>query len=78
MTATAENGWELSVTRYITARPEKVWDVMADRIDEWWWFQAWRAVFDQLERRPGGASTCTMYGPEGEVHPHPANRFGMG
>ena len=71
MTATQENGWELSVTRHIAAPPEKVWVVMANRIDEWWCPKPWRAEFDKLERRAGGASTCTMYGPDGEVHPHP-------
>ena len=71
MTATLENGWELSVTRFIAVPPEKVWDVMANRIEEWWCPKPWRAEFDRLERRAGGASNCTMYGPDGEVHPHP-------
>ena len=71
MTATAENGWELSVTRLIAAPPEKVWDVMTNRINEWWCPAPWRAEFDTLERRAGGVSNCTMYGPDGEVHPHP-------
>ena len=71
MTATAENGWELSVTRLINAPPVKVWDIMTNRINEWWCPTPWRAEFDNLERRAGGASSCTMYGPDGEVHPHP-------
>ncbi|MEK6636746.1 MAG: SRPBCC domain-containing protein [Pseudomonadota bacterium] len=71
MTATAENGWELSVTRFVNAPPAKVWDVMANHIEEWWCPKPWRAEFDRLERRAGGASNCTMYGPDGEVHPHP-------
>jgi uncharacterized protein YndB with AHSA1/START domain len=62
---------ELSVTRFIDAPPETVWDTMANRMEEWWCPRPWRAEFDRLERRPGGASNCTMYGPEGEVHPHP-------
>ena len=62
---------ELSVTRTIDAPPAKVWDVMTDRIEEWWCPKPWRAEFETLERRAGGASTCTMYGPKGEVHPHP-------
>ena len=44
---------------------------MAGRMEEWWCPKPWRAVFDQLEQRAGGASNCTMYGPDGEVHPHP-------
>jgi uncharacterized protein YndB with AHSA1/START domain len=62
---------ELSVTRFIAATPARVWDVMANHIEEWWCPKPWRAVFEKLERRPGGASTCTMFGPDGEVHPHP-------
>lgn len=71
MTVTKENGWELSITRHITASPEKVWDIMTNRIEEWWCPKPWRAEFDGLERHAGGASNCTMYGPGGEVHPHP-------
>ncbi len=62
---------QLSVTRFIAAPPEKVWDIMTNRIDEWWCPKPWRAEFNGLERRAGGASSCTMYGPDGEVHPHP-------
>jgi uncharacterized protein YndB with AHSA1/START domain len=71
MTATVENGWELSITRDIAAPPDKVWDIMTNRIEEWWCPKPWYAKFDKLERRAGGASMCTMYGPDGEVHPHP-------
>ncbi len=62
---------ELSVTRFIAAPPAKVWDVMTNRIEEWWCPVPWRAEFRPLERRVGGVSQCTMYGPDGEVHPHP-------
>lgn len=61
---------ELRVTRFIDAAPAEVWDVMANRIEEWWCPKPWRAEFDGLERRPGGNGGCTMYGPAGEVHPH--------
>jgi uncharacterized protein YndB with AHSA1/START domain len=71
MTATTENGWELSVTRHIAAPPEKVWDVMTNHMEEWWCPRPWRAEVDRLERRAGGISNITMYGPDGEVHPHP-------
>lgn len=33
MTATAENGWELSITRHIVASPAQVWDIMTNRIE---------------------------------------------
>lgn len=62
---------ELSVTRLITAPPAAVWDVMTNRIEEWWCPRPWRAEFADLGRRAGGVSDCTMYGPDGEVHPHP-------
>lgn len=62
---------DLTVTRVIDAPPAKVWDVMANRIEEWWCPRPWRAEFEKLERRAGGHSHCTMYGPDGEVHPHP-------
>ena len=62
---------ELSIERHIAALPAKVWDVMTNRIEEWWCPKPWRAEFAELDRNPGGASNCTMYGPDGEVHPHP-------
>lgn len=62
---------DLTITRLIDAPPARVWDVMANRIDEWWCPKPWRAEFDTLERRAGGQSMCTMYGPDGEVHPNP-------
>jgi uncharacterized protein YndB with AHSA1/START domain len=61
---------ELTITRYIDAAPDKVWDVMANRKAEWWCPKPWRAEFDVDEQRPGGASDVVMYGPDGEVHPH--------
>jgi uncharacterized protein YndB with AHSA1/START domain len=61
---------ELSITRFIDAAPEAVWDVLANRQEEWWCPKPWRAVFDVQEKRPGGRSDVTMYGPAGEVHPH--------
>ncbi len=71
MNPTQENGWALGVTRFIAAAPEKVWDVMTNRMEEWWCPKPWRAKIDILERCAGGAWYTTMYGPDGEVHPHP-------
>ena len=51
---------ELTISRHIDASPDKVWDVMANRIEEWWCPKPWRAEFDKLERRPGGAGNYTM------------------
>jgi len=60
---------ELSITRLIDAPPEKVWDVMVSRQEEWWCPKPWRAEIDQVERRPGGRCNMTFYGPEGEAMP---------
>ncbi len=61
---------DLSVTRYIAAPPEKVWDVMANRAGEWWCPVPWRADVSGWDRRTGGSASTTMYGPDGEVSPH--------
>jgi uncharacterized protein YndB with AHSA1/START domain len=60
---------ELSVTRLIDARPEKVWDVMVNRQEEWWCPKPWQAKVDRQERRAGGACDMTFYGPDGESEP---------
>lgn len=62
---------ELSITRFIAAPPAKVWDVMTNRIEEWWCPRPWRAEFDNLSRQAGGSANCTMYGPDGEIQMHP-------
>ena len=60
---------ELSVTRFIAAAPEKVWDVMANRQEEWWCPRPWSIEMIAQERRPGGRSAMIMRGPEGEEMP---------
>lgn len=60
---------ELSVTRYIDAPPEKVWDVMVNRQEEWWCPVPWRAEIDCAERRAGGRCEMTFHGPDGEKMP---------
>lgn len=62
--------FELSITRFIAAPPEKVWDVLANRQEEWWCPKPWRAEVVVQERRAGGRGSVTMYGPDGEVAPH--------
>ena len=59
----------LSVTRYIAASPAIVWDVLANRQEEWWCPLPWRVEIDEQDRRPGGRCAMTMYGPDGEVMP---------
>ena len=60
---------ELSVTCVIDAPPAKVWDVLANRQEEWWCPAPWRVEITQQERRAGGRSQMTMFGPDGEVMP---------
>ena len=60
---------ELSLTRYIDAPPETVWDVMVNRQEEWWCPVPWRAKIDLQDRRAGGRCEMTFYGPDGEVMP---------
>jgi len=60
---------ELSVTRYIAAKPDKVWSIMVDRTEEWWCPKPWRAEIDAQDRRPLGVCNMTFYGPDGEVSP---------
>ncbi|MEO0062800.1 MAG: hypothetical protein RLZZ08_1360 [Pseudomonadota bacterium] len=61
---------ELSITTFIDAPPETVWQIMAYRQEEWWCPRPWRAVFDVQERRAGGRCDVTMHGPDGEQHRH--------
>jgi uncharacterized protein YndB with AHSA1/START domain len=63
----AEN--ELAITRFIAAPPEKVWQVMTERQEEWWCPVPWQARIDRQDRRPGGNCDMTFYGPDGEKMP---------
>ena len=65
----AEPSHELCVTLLIAAPVEKVWEVMAERQDEWWCPAPWRAEVEEQDRRAGGVCRMTMYGPDGEVAP---------
>jgi uncharacterized protein YndB with AHSA1/START domain len=63
MTATAENGWQLSVTRHIPAPPAKVWQIMTEHITEYWCPKPWTSEFTHLEWRAGGRKSGMMRGP---------------
>lgn len=67
MPADADNGFELSITRYIAARPERVWDIMVNRITEWWCPRPWRTEIIEQDWRAGGRCALMMYGPDGET-----------
>lgn len=59
--------YELSVTRYIAARPDMVWHVMTYRQEEWWCPKPWYAKVDFQDRRAGGRCEMTFHGPDGET-----------
>ena len=63
--------YELSVTRLIDAAPDKVWEVMTQRTNEWWCPKPWRAEVDWGSRAPGGRTHTVMHGPNGERNQHP-------
>lgn len=60
---------ELSISRYIAASPEKVWDVLTNRQEEWWCPKPWYITIIEQDRRPGGRSAMMMHGPDGEEVP---------
>lgn len=60
---------ELSVTRFIAAPPETVWQVMTERMTEWWCPKPWTTEIIALDRRPGGRAAFVMRGPDGEEEP---------
>ena len=62
---------ELTITRYIEAAPELVWQVMTERMEEWWCPLPWRAEVVRLDRYPGGTSMVRMHGPDGKINEHP-------
>ena len=60
---------ELTITTWIDAPVEKVWDVMAHRQAEWFCPAPWRAEIVEQDKRPGGRSAMLFRGPDGEEMP---------
>lgn len=60
---------QLSVSILIDADPAAVWQVMTDRMTEWWCPKPWTMTIDEMELKTGGRCAMTMHGPEGETHP---------
>lgn len=61
---------ELSIERHIAAPPAVVWQIMTERLAEWWCPKPWITEIRRLEWRAGGPAEMTMRGPgEGEVSP---------
>lgn len=69
MTETS-NPRELSVSIWIDAKPETVWQVMTERMTEWWCPKPWTVTIDEQDFRAGGRCAMTMHGPEGEIMPN--------
>lgn len=69
MTPTQENGYELSVSTFIDAPPALVWDVMIERMTEWWCPKPWTTEIIEHDRRPMGRAKMVMRGPDGEEQP---------
>lgn len=65
-----ESPRELSVSTYIDAKPETVWQVMTERMAEWWCPKPWTVTIDEQDFRTGGRCAMTMHGPEGETMPN--------
>jgi uncharacterized protein YndB with AHSA1/START domain len=59
--------YELSVERHIDAPPSRLWQIMTDRITEWWCPKPWTTTIEKLEWRLGGAFRLIMRGPNGEA-----------
>lgn len=60
---------ELSVTRYIAAKPDVVWHAMTERQTEWWCPKPWTIEIIEQDRRAGGRDAMIMHGPDGEKMP---------
>ncbi|WP_033074645.1 SRPBCC domain-containing protein [Sphingopyxis sp. MWB1] len=60
---------QLSISIHIDATPEKVWEVMTQRMTEWWCPKPWSVTLDDIDLRTGGRCAMTMHGPNGETMP---------
>ncbi|MBV1788522.1 SRPBCC domain-containing protein [Marinobacterium sp. D7] len=63
---TLDDVYELSVTHYIDAPPDKVWRVLTERLQDWWCPKPWRTVVNAIDWRAGGVFDTKMIGPEGQ------------
>ena len=70
MESTSTDALELSVARYIDAPPARVWQIMTERLTEWWCPKPWMVEVIEQDWRPGGRSAMIMLGPNGEEMPH--------
>lgn len=61
---------ELMVERLIDAPPSALWRAYTEHLSEWFCPKPWRAEVVEMDLRPGGRASITMYGPNGEVVPN--------
>ncbi|BAK68284.1 hypothetical protein SLG_36090 [Sphingobium sp. SYK-6] len=59
----------LSVSTYIAAPPERVWQILTQRQEEWWCPAPWTIEIVEQDWRPGGRCAMIMRGPDGEEIP---------
>ncbi|MBN8831655.1 MAG: SRPBCC domain-containing protein [Sphingomonadales bacterium] len=59
----------LSVSTYIDAPPQKVWEILTARQEEWWCPKPRRVEIVEQDWRPGGRAAMIMHGPNGEQMP---------
>lgn len=57
--------FELAIERTIAARPETVFRVWTERLEEWWAPKPWTTRLIAQDLRPGGRSAMVMTGPDG-------------
>jgi len=56
---------ELCVTCFIAAKPERVWDIMTNRLIEYWCPKPWQTEIIELDWQAGGRCAMVMRGPDG-------------
>ncbi|WP_449253044.1 SRPBCC family protein [Brevundimonas naejangsanensis] len=60
--------YELAVSRFIKAPPQRVWRAWTRHGTEWFTPRPWRTVSVDHDLRPGGRADVVMESPEGERH----------
>ncbi len=60
--------FELSVSRFIKASPETVWQAFTRHGTEWFTPRPWTTPKVEYDLRPGGRADIVMQSPEGERH----------
>ncbi|MFM9829580.1 MAG: SRPBCC domain-containing protein [Sphingomonas sp.] len=59
----------MSVACHIGASPALVWQIMTERLTEWWCPKPWQTEIVALDWHAGGRCAMVMRGPNGEESP---------